>query len=155
MNNETSKKIVENMNSLANSIKPLSEKLGNFKQVVENSYSTILTNYISNLFRYDNVEVKIINNMVKIISDKELSCIKLALLESGIGRSIVYYTKYQTCVIYNLGYKDGELAKIRFSAWTKFPPFDLCLYSSCCNCAFSEYHTGYNPRYDPRIRRMI
>ena len=151
MDNETSKKIVENMNSLANSIKPLSEKLGNLKQVVENSYSTILTNYISNLFRYDNVEVKIINNMVKIISDEELSCIKLALLEAGIGRSIIYYTKYQTCVIYNLGYKDSELAKIRFKPCTKFPPFDLCLYSSCCNCVFSIYlTTNYEQMSIPR-----
>ena len=100
MNNETSKKIVENMNSLA---KPLSEKLGNFKKVLENNYPIILKNYITKLFHYANVEVKIINGIVKIISDKELHDINLVTMQYLIGMRILNYTKYQTCVIYNLG----------------------------------------------------
>lgn len=150
MDNETSKKIVENMNSLANSIKPLSEKLGNFKKVLENNYPIILKNYITKLFPYANVEVKIINGIVKIISDKELHDINLVTMQYLIGMCILNYTKYQTCVIYNLGLKkEDELEKMYFIASTKFPPFDLCLKSSCDNCVFSSYHTGY----DPRIRR--
>ena len=46
---------------------------------------------------------------------------------------------------------DKEPEKMLFIASTKFPPYDLCLHSSCDNCVFSEYHTGYNPR----IRRRI
>ena len=34
---------------------------------------------------------------------------------------------------------------MHFIADIKFQPFDLCSNSSCSNCVFSSYHTGYYP----------
>ena len=77
--------------------------------------------------------------IIKLISDIELLHINLAICGSMQGLPHLSFTKYQTCVNIIFSRKK-EPEQMHFIADTKFPPFDLCLNSSCIHCVFSSYH---------------